>query len=519
MKHVSATQIKLFTSCPRAWFCRYKLGIKTPKTPAQDLGSNVHEVLEIYLLTGQITDVPILRPFVEAAIPHLPTPPIHPSLVERRAFLDTFPGGPKWMLVIDLLIDTTPPTIHDHKTTSDFRYALTPAEIQEDTQCVSYTKWLQLQQDEPTDVRARLLYLNTRNKTKIAFPVDAILTPAQVTKIWARDLLVVREMVAANDLQAPEQLPANTRSCGNYGGCPYRTNCGLEIITNPGTRSKIIMSDFVARLKAAQAAQAAQAAAGTNGTTGQVAQADVPVVAPDMADPTTPVVAVVLHGQVVTAGPTTPVAVQPEAAPKGRGRPTMTDEEKEAAKRKRTAERALAKAQAALAKAQEDLAPAPKVILVPPTAPAATQVATTLVAAVPVAAVTPVGTMHQTNTDAPVASNTITIPAAAAPPAKTGAGPGFFLYIDCFPVKPSGITAVLFDDWISGVVKTINENLDEGDFRLLGFSKEKLALSAGIETHLDRVPPILIVSTSSSLAKDALQTLIPHAAVVIRAMR
>ena len=503
MKHVSATQVRLFTSCPRAWFCRYKLGIKTPKTPAQDLGSNVHEVLEIYLLTGQITDVPILRPFVEAAIPHLPTPPIHPSLVERRAFLDTFPGGPKWMLVIDLLIDTTPPTIHDHKTTSDFRYALTPAEIQEDTQCVSYTKWLQLQQDEPTDVRARLLYLNTRNKTKIAFPVDAILTPAQVTKIWARDLLVVRAMVAANDLQAPEQLPANTRSCGNYGGCPYRTNCGLEIITNPGTRSKIIMSDFVARLKAAQAA-----AAGTNGTTGQVVQ----VVAPDMADPTTPVVAVVLHGQVVTAGPTTPVAVQPEAAPKGRGRPTMTDEEKEAAKRKRTAERALAKAQAALAKAQEDLAPAPKVILVPPTAPAATQVATTLVAAAPVATAAP-GTTGQT----------ITIPAPpeyqVTTPAKTGAGPGFFLYIDCFPVKPSGITAVLFDDWISGVVKTINENLDEGDFRLLGFSKEKLALSAGIETHLDRVPPILIVSTSSSLAKDALQTLIPHAAVVIRAMR
>ena len=487
MKHVSATQVKLFTSCPRAWFCRYKLGIKTPKTPAQILGSDVHKALEIYLLTGKVTDDDRLRPFVEAAIPHLPTPPVHPSLVERQELLETFPGGPLWVLVIDLLIDTTPPTIHDHKTTSDFRYALTPAEIQEDTQCVSYTRWLHLQQDEPTDVRARLLYLNTRNKTKIAFPVDAILTPAQVNLIWQRDLLVVRAMVAANDLQAPEQLPANTQSCGNYGGCPYRTNCGLEIITNPGKRSRIIMSDFVARLKAAQAA----AAAGTNGTTGQVAATDVPVVSPDMADPTTPI-------------PEPATETPAEAAPKGRGRPSMTDEEKAAAKKKRAAERAVAKAQAALAKAQEELAPAPKVILVPPTAPPAAPVAPAMVAtAAP-------GTEGQTITipAPPDAVFSWSVPAA-----------GFFLYIDCFPVKPAGITAVLFDDWISGVVKTINENLDEGDFRLLGFSKEKLALSAGIETHLDRVPPILIVSTSSSLAKDALQTLIPHAAVVIRAMR
>jgi hypothetical protein len=96
---------------------------------------------------------------------------------------------------------------------------------------------------------------------------------------------------------------------------------------------------------------------------------------------------------------------------------------------------------------------------------------------------------------------------------------GFTLYVDCWPVKGNGVPAVLFDDWILPIIADINKEVDVADYRLLGFQQEKLALQAGLEKHLGAVPPVLIISTASSVGKDALQTLIPHAAQVIRAMR
>ncbi len=514
MRNVSATQITTFRDCARKWYLRYIKGIETPKTPQQVLGSDIHSSIEYYLKTGKIKQNDCAD-YVEAAVPHLPVPKQETNLVEHEFFLPTFPGGPLWHGFIDLLIDEAEPVVHDHKTTSDFRYAKTPAEMEQDTQLGSYARYVQTTQIEhlgaPTNVIARLLYLHTRRKTldKRSKLVTTILTPTTVNAIWERDLEIVRQMVVVREAVTVEELPPTTSSCMKYGGCAYRLQCGLAIETNPGRKRAMDMSSFLERMKAQQAATA------TPGNGAAAAPSPTPtvpsvIVPPDAASPVTPI--------------NTTAAGDASAEPTKRGRPQLSEAEKEANKKKRAAERMLEKARKAQEEAEaavaaaSSLAPAP--VAAPAPAPAAAP-APAPAPAVPIATpAVPIATpaVPIATPAVPIATPAVPI-ATPAPIAVAAAAPGFALYIDCFPVKGIAAGVVLFDDWIMNVIHDINNKVEVLDYRLLGFAQEKLALQAGLEKHMTTVPPVLIVSTSSSVAKDALQTLIPHAREVVRAMR
>jgi hypothetical protein len=511
MKHVSATQVGAFNDCQRKWYMRYVVGLKTPRTPQQELGTSIHASLEHYLLTGEIRD-DAYKEYVEAALPFLPPPKQPGHLIEHKFLLPTFKGGPLWMGVIDLGIDEEPPIVCDHKTTSDFRYAKTPEEMERDTQLGSYAKWVQTEQQKAlgysTGVIVQLLYLHTRRKTmaKRVKHVETVLTPEQVSAIWKRDLEVVRQMVVAEQVKRVEDLPPTTSACMKYGGCPYRSTCGLGVITNPGKKRKNDMSSFLERMKAKKAAEQPAASGGNNDPSApSIPPSQTENVVPDDAAPrTTPVPT---EEEKAAAA-----AAAEEKKKKSRGRPKLTAEQKEANKKKRAAERLIAKAQAAKAEADAAEAAAKAAETPAPEAPAAPPVEESAPAPAP--------------ESPPPASVPATAPPAAIKPSEFTEKPheavavaGFTLYIDCWPVKGNGARAILFDDWITAILHDINKEVDVADYRLLGFQQEKLALQAGLEKHIDEVPPVLIVSTASSVAKDALQTLIPHAAQVIRAMR
>jgi hypothetical protein len=506
MKHVSATQVGAFNDCARKWYLRYVTGIKMPQTPPQILGSSIHKSLEYYMTMGEILDDEF-KEYVEAAIPFLPPPAQAGHLLEHKFLLPTFEGGPLWMGVIDLGVDEEPPVVCDYKTTSDFRYVKTPAEMESDTQLCSYAKWVQTEQQRAngymTGVIVQLLYLHTRRKTKEkrVMQVETVLTPEQVNAIWMRDLAVVRRMVVAEQLKNVEELSPTIASCSKYGGCPYRTQCGLEIVTNPGRKKKNDMSSFLDRMKAKQGEQTS---GGNNDPTVLPIEGVIPG---DGAPRTTPV---------LTEEEKAAAAVEVEVEKKSRGRPKLTEAQKEANKKKRAAERLLAKAAAAQAEAdaaeEAATAPPPPPAAEPPPAQSPAQALKAAMAAKNAAAPTTEQTV-----DAPPAAVQVTRETVVGTCADTREG--FTLYIDCWPVKGNGVSAVLFDDWIVSVIKDINDEIDVTDYRLLSFTQEKLALQAGLEKHLGSVPHVLVLSTTSSVAKDAMQTLIPHAAQVIRAMR
>jgi hypothetical protein len=498
MKHVSASQVRLFQECQRKWFIRYVLKVETPTTPAQQLGTDIHASIEHYERTGEILDNKWKR-FVVAVIPFLPKLPADDLLIEHRFTLPTFEGGPWWLGYIDLAyeekllhlpeecgdpaVTSQLPVVNDHKTTSDFRYAKTPAEIQDDTQMCSYAKWVQDKQIDfvgaATDVRARLLYIHTRRKKVQVKPVETVLTRERVLAVWERDLDIVRRMVAAEQNEEAEALLPNTATCGKYGGCAYRKLCGLEIITNPGRKAAIDMGNFLDRIKAKQAEKNDEVQTGGNGQTAPG------IIPPDGAPRTTPV---------ADAKPAeeTPAEKPAETAPEKpkRGRKKMTEAEKKARSAQRMAAKLKAKAEEAQRKAEE---------------------------AAKAAEVTePAEEVEAAPTQEPVAEATS---APVITDSSAVGTEGFIIYIDCIPVKGNGAPLVMFDDWVLPVIADINKEIEVADYRLLGFAQEKLALQAGIEKHIGSVPPVLYVSSANSVAKDALNTLIPHARQVIRAVR
>jgi hypothetical protein len=109
IEQVSATQVDAFRRCARYWSFRYVHKMKTPSTPAQERGSNIHKAIENWLKLDQIE--PQWAAYVDAARKHIPE---GPRVVEQKIELDTYTGGPHWIGYIDLMVENDPFKILDY---------------------------------------------------------------------------------------------------------------------------------------------------------------------------------------------------------------------------------------------------------------------------------------------------------------------------------------------------------------------------------------------------------------------
>lgn len=272
LAHVSASQIKNFDSCQRLWFYASVLKSRSPQTVPQAKGTTVHGALEAYLKGGPMDadilarakaldiSLPELQEYIEAMKPFVGNP--GEGLTEFRDEIPTYVGGPKFVLVVDHAREVeiaghgVIPQIDDLKTTSDFRYCKTPAELAKDVQMVSYAKWaLRLiekkRQPQPNFVSLRHVYVRTRGK-KIGTARDVLISPEDVEKRWEEILNLVRDMCDLADSeigakgrahvaakQDPLQFdvssipPSTTDHCSAYGGCSFRPQCFGAASGNP----------------------------------------------------------------------------------------------------------------------------------------------------------------------------------------------------------------------------------------------------------------------------------------------
>lgn len=248
---VSPSQVDAYRRCPRVWYNQTILKDREPEKPFQLRGTNIHKALEVYLTTGEVLpmvgDTQTME-FVQVAIPFLPKPIVDPYwkefpkdekgaptamlLLEQPGEMITWEGGPSVTQFIDS-VTALPKTckIQDYKTTSDFRYAKTPQELQLNTQLCWNAKFIFAISDYE-EIEIEHLYLLTKGRPK-AKPVSTTVTRAQVEEVWKRDMALIREMVSWAELGPPtaDPLPPNTQSCDDYGGCYYRTKCGFDVAT------------------------------------------------------------------------------------------------------------------------------------------------------------------------------------------------------------------------------------------------------------------------------------------------
>ena len=225
-------------------------------------GTDIHAEVEHYLKTGKIRDSSYTdaglnyRPYVESLSKHLPPPANEHLAIEQELWLDT-PHGVKWNGYIDVgYSEISPITIDDIKSTSDFRYAKTPAELLEDIQPISYAKWTYDLGYEGL-IRIGLIYVETK-KAKVATRprtkhVTAVVDKAHVMGVWDREMVTVERMIEASKASCAQDLPPTTSFCPSYGGCPHRSRCGIQATDISfgfgNTKGTTNMNSFLQKIK------------------------------------------------------------------------------------------------------------------------------------------------------------------------------------------------------------------------------------------------------------------------------
>lgn len=268
LSNVSASQLKTFRACRRKWHWQ-KVG-KQPRMnhASARRGTAIHEALELYLKNGSIADAVQIdiatgnatgltgpkcakegppskdaseglewwntARFVKAATPFIPEPaPKGPEVMLEAQFrLATLDGqGPPWLGFIDLL-EENPVRVTDYKSTSDIRrYALTPAELLEDPQAMSYARFVFENLPDTFEVELRWLYLETKNKVKVnTREVTVTVDRDYVEMYWTEIQPTVQEMVELYQIKNSKEVPPTTSECSNYGGCQFLSLCGVGLI-------------------------------------------------------------------------------------------------------------------------------------------------------------------------------------------------------------------------------------------------------------------------------------------------
>ena len=232
-KHASASQISTFRDCPRKWWWNKIVGVPTPSTPATELGSEVHAVLETRLKTGEWPDRPSnvrasrwkqVLGIAQKEEPWLPGETIDAANIERAIEIATD------VVPIIGFIDWLEPEqrrVSDHKTIGNMRYAKTEDELAEDLQGALYVVAAHRQYGVQWPITFRHLQLPTKEGTAQTTQYEFEQEDAEALLDDA--IADMREMQRLASETEPEGVPAQKSSCRKYGGCPFVDRCEAHL--------------------------------------------------------------------------------------------------------------------------------------------------------------------------------------------------------------------------------------------------------------------------------------------------
>ena len=257
MEHVSATSIKLFKNCQRRWYERYILGKKEESTKAMTRGNAVHRQLEEYLEKGVVPDESIAGQIANAGLEHLPSPDPEHQVEQSLEDYKVPNVAIKFKGFIDLLLFSEGTLeVLDHKTTSNFKYALTAEQLAEDTQMLIYARHVLEHHDVDEVTLTHVVYL-----TKPPYQsqrTSVVVSRKHVYSKFEEIHSVVEQMLESSQKQANE-MERNKSFCFSYGKrCPYYSACSQKTTIDSGTlgvirklrgEQELELDDVIAKLK------------------------------------------------------------------------------------------------------------------------------------------------------------------------------------------------------------------------------------------------------------------------------
>jgi CRISPR/Cas system-associated exonuclease Cas4 (RecB family) len=217
---VSVSQNKKYMRCQKSWWYQYgPLGIKPPAKSAAKLGSQVHHILEEYQTNG--TEPPDTKAgrIASCGLDKLPDPN---GLEIERSITLPLSENSKILCRIDML-GKDRFYVGDHKTTSDFKWAKTRAELNTDVQLLTYA-YAAYHEDKPAEVEAELIYYRTRG-LPVSMAVSTVLKWDEIEANWEQMGKIAEEMAPKKSDPTGDTCTPNTAACNDFGGCFFASQC------------------------------------------------------------------------------------------------------------------------------------------------------------------------------------------------------------------------------------------------------------------------------------------------------
>ncbi len=238
---VSVSQIKKFKRCEYAWWREYgPLKIKPPPKPAAALGTKVHGVLEEWILNG--TPIPENKAGRIASAGLDKLRPAEELEIERSITLPLTENS-QMLCRIDML-GKNRPYVGDHKTTKNFSYALTRAEVLRDPQVLTYC-FAGYHETRPPEIDVELIYYRTTGQP-VSIAVGGVVSWEDVEANWKQMGEIAEDMAPKKKDPSGDSCTANPGACGDYGGCYHRSVCPFSpqnSAKNPNSLTDLFNAD------------------------------------------------------------------------------------------------------------------------------------------------------------------------------------------------------------------------------------------------------------------------------------
>lgn len=239
MIKLSPTQIDKWRRCQRGYLFEYVDKIKTPPSPKQQFGTDVHAVLAAYLKHGIPLPNNMYGRVAQQAVKNVFLPEPGEDLIVEEPFVLALSTNIVLGGIPDCIMEGCNPIwLFDHKITSALKYAKTESTLVEDPQAIIYAATIMIQYDV-RQVNARWIYYQATSpangkrepsgcrKIDVSFRADDPLLLTRVDEIEKdiREIVKIRSLTTKINVL---DFPSSPEACGMFGGCPHIERCNLS---------------------------------------------------------------------------------------------------------------------------------------------------------------------------------------------------------------------------------------------------------------------------------------------------
>lgn len=224
----SPSSFGTFEDCQLKWWLNKVAGFSTPTSSNQQLGTDVHALIENYSRDGIIPDDTTEAGRIASAGMQYVPDQVDNYHVEDE--LDLLIGPLAFKGFIDAWnhVQTPDYTTHviDYKTTKDFKWALSSEQLGYAHQPLAYIEAL----IRTGRIERNDFYLNEHiyfrtSGIPIATSVKNLTPDAHVQDNWAEMEVAAHKMAHYASVRDPRDVNFNLGACRKYGGCPFSKFC------------------------------------------------------------------------------------------------------------------------------------------------------------------------------------------------------------------------------------------------------------------------------------------------------